>query len=111
MIGTGSLIYELRKTIQEMTADLSELSSKSSNIPELINSTNLLRTNDLLLEINSKNIDLLSMYKQYSEELETILQAVFEIQKDLKDILKAQSTLISEQKTPKNKKIKKKSKK
>ena len=110
-MGTGSLIYDLRKKIQEMTLELSELNLTSSNIPELINSTNLLRTNDLLLEINSKNIDLLSVYKQYVKELETMLQTVFEIQTELKDILKTQSSLISEQKTPKNKKTKKKPKK
>jgi hypothetical protein len=76
----------------------------------LIKSTNLLRSNDHLIEVNQKKSELTSAYQQYSKELENMLAAVFDIQKDLKEILKTQTSLISEQKPPKKiSKTKKKS--
>ncbi len=107
-MGAGPLIYELRKKIQQINSQLSELNKIPSNMPELIESANLLRTNDHLLEINSKNTELVSTYKQYTEELEKMLDTVFAIQKDLKEILITQTSLISEQKPKKKSKPKKK---
>ena len=107
-MGAGPLIYELRKKIQQIYSQLSELNKIPSNMPELIESANLLRTNDHLLEINSKNAELVSTYKQYTEELEKMLDTVFAIQKDLKEILITQTSLISEQKPKKKLKPKKK---
>lgn len=107
-MGAGPLIYELRKKIQQINSQLSELNKIPSNMPELIESANLLRTNDHLLEINSKNAELVSTYKQYTEELEKMLDTVFAIQKDLKEILITQTSLISEQKPKKKSKPKKK---
>lgn len=100
-VGAGDIIYDLRKQIQKITADLKELENSSENIPELIKSTNLLRSNDHLQEINHKKSELTSAYQQYSKELENMLATVFDIQKDLKEILKTQTSLISEQKSPK----------
>ena len=111
-MGAGQIIYELRKKIQTITFELNDLENGSDDIPELIKSTNLLRSNDHLLEVNQKKSELTSAYQQYSKELENMLAAVFEIQKDLKEILKTQTSLISEQKpTKKISKTKKKPKK
>lgn len=88
--------------------ELKDLNNKSQEIPELIKSANLLRSNEHLLEINSKNSELISAYSQYSKELENMLDTVFEIQNELKDILKTQTSLISKQKASKKKSIKKK---
>jgi DNA repair exonuclease SbcCD ATPase subunit len=99
-IGAGEIIYELRKKIQKITSDLNELEKESEEIPELIKSTNILRTNDHLVEVNNKKSELTFAYEQYSKELEQLLATVFDIQKDLKEILKTQSSLISE-KSPK----------
>ena len=94
--GAGEVIYELRKKIQKITSDLNELEKESEEIPELIKSTNILRTNDHLVEVNNKKSELTFAYEQYSKELEQLLATVFDIQKDLKEILKTQSSLISE---------------
>ena len=110
-MGTGPLIYELRKKIQQITSELSELNKIPKNLPELIESANLLRTNTQLIEINSKNAELAYVYKQYTKELETMLDTVFAIQKDLQEILKSQISLISEQKSKKKLKPKKKTNK
>ena len=107
-IGTGELIYNLRKKIQEIQADLNQLGEPASEIPELITSANLLRSNEYLSKANEKKTELLSAYAQYSNALEKLLSTVFDIQNDLKEILKQQSSMIS--RTKKRSKTKTKSK-
>jgi len=89
------LIYDLRKKIQHIQADLEQLGEPVSEIPELITSANLLRSNEYLSKVNDKKTDLLSAYAQYSATLEKLLSTVFDIQNDLKEILKDQSSMIS----------------
>ncbi|MDH3696284.1 MAG: hypothetical protein OEQ15_03115 [Nitrosopumilus sp.] len=96
-VGTGKIIYDLRKKIQEIQVDLDQLGPFPSNIPEMNDSTNLLRSNEYLLKANDKKTELLSVYRQYSESLEVLLSLVFDIQMDLKEILKEQSSMISNQ--------------
>ena len=103
-VGAGQVIYELRKKIQNITLELKNLDQSSNEIPELIKSANLLRSNEHLLEVNHKRSELISAYENYSKEMEQMLKTVFEIQKDLKDILKTQTLLISKQKGNKTKK-------
>ncbi len=91
------MINDLRKKIQHIQADLEELGEPVSEIPELITSANLLRSNEYLLKANEKKTELLSAYEQYSVALEELLTSVFDIQNDLKEILKVQSSMISSQ--------------
>lgn len=93
-IDGGETIYDIRKKIQKIQADLSQLGDPVSEIPELITSANLLRSNEYLSKANEKKTELLSVYEQYSMALEESLSLVFEIQHDLKEILKAQSSMI-----------------
>ncbi len=102
-IGSGELIYNLRKKIQEIRADLNQLDEPVSEIPELITSANLLRTNEYLSKANEKKTELLSAYEQYSVALEKLLSTVFDIQNDLKEILKQQSSMISSQRKKRSK--------
>ena len=104
-LGAGEIIYELRKRIQEIKIDLDQLGEPATYVPELIESTNLLRSNEYLSKANEKKNELLTAYGEYSEALEDLLSTVFDIQKDLKDILKEQSSLISDspKKTTKSK--------
>lgn len=106
-IGMGELIYSLRKKIQTVQSELDVLEEPTKEIPELISSANLLRENEHLKKLNEKKSELLLIYEQYSNSLEDMLSTVFEIQNDLKNILKEQSELIPR----KNKPIKRKSKK
>ena len=101
-IGAGEIIYDLRKKIQEIKLELNQL-GLVSDIPELITSANLLRSNEYLLKVNDKKTTLISAYEVYSKSLEELLLSVFEIQKDLKEILKEQSSLISKQSKKKTK--------
>ena len=108
-VGAGEIIYDLRKKIQEIKYDLNQLNESPSEIPELITSANLLRSNEFLSKINQKKTELVSVYEEYSESLEVMLSSVFEIQKDLKEILKTQSSMIAtqEKKPSKSKNTKK----
>ena len=106
-IGSEELIYDLRKKIQQIQVDLNQLGDPVSEIPELISSANLLRANEYLSKANEKKTELLTIYAQYSTTLEKLLSSVFDIQNDLKDILKHQSSMIS--KTKKRSRIKNKS--
>jgi len=105
-IGSGELIYDLRKKIQQIQADLNQLGEPVPEIPELITSANLVRSNEYLSKANEKKTELLSAYVQYSNALEKILSTVFDIQNDLKEILKHQSSMISRTKKRSKKKTK-----
>ena len=94
-IGVGDVIYDLRKKIQQAQYDLDQLGEPVSDIPELVISANLLRSNEYLSKVNEKKTELLSAYVQYSKALEELLSTVFDIQNDLKEIVKEQSSMIS----------------
>ena len=102
-------MYDLRKKIQQIKTELYELGDPVHEMPELINSANLLRSNEYLSKANAKKTELLFVYEQYAKALETLLSSVFEIQNELKEILKEQSSLISSQKSRQTKKSKSKS--
>ncbi len=108
-IDPKKLINNLRKNVQNIQSDLDQLGGPVSEIPELVISANLLRSNEYLSKANDKKTELLSAYTQYSEALEELLLTTFDIQNDLKEILRDQSSLIS--KTKKQPKVKNKSKK
>lgn len=104
-IGVGEIIYDLRKKIQEAQSELSQLGDPASEIPELITSANLLRSNEYLIKANQSKTNLISAYSEYASALEELLSSVFEIQHDLKEVLKEQSQLISTK--PKKQQVKK----
>ncbi len=95
------------KKIKEIQADLNQLDKPVSEMPELITSANLVRSNEYLSKANEKKTELLSAYAQYSNALEKLILTVFDIQNDLKEILKQQSSMIS--RTKKRSKTKTKS--
>ena len=109
-IGAGEIIYDLRKKIQEIKIELENLGEPSGDMPEMIDSSNLLRSNEYLSKSNEMKTHLLMAYEQYSTALEELLSSVFDIQKDLKEILKEQSSLLSDS-PKKQQKSKAKSKK
>ena len=101
-LGVGEIIYEFSKKIQDIKSELDELGGPTLDMPELITSTNLLRSNEYLAKVSKKQSDLLSAYGQYSKVLEDMITVVFDIQNDLKNILREQSNLISNKKSRKS---------
>ena len=94
-VGAGERIYDLRRQIQGIRAELEGLGGPPAEIRELVDSANLIRTNEYLSLAGEKRARLISAYEQYSEALEGMLGAVFEIQSDLGEILRQQSSMIS----------------
>ena len=101
-LGVGEIIYEFSKKIQDIKSELDELGGPTSDMPELITSANLLRSNEYLAKVSKKQSELLSAYGQYSKVLEDMIAMVFDIQNDLKNILREQSNLISDRKSRKS---------
>ena len=102
-ISIEGTVYDLREKIQQLQADLNQLGDPVSEMPELITSANLLRSNEYLLKANEKKTELLSAYDQYFVILEELVSSVFDIQHDLKEIIKQQSTIISSQRKKQSK--------
>lgn len=96
-LGAGNLVYDLRKKIQQLQSELNSIDSFDHS-PEIIDSTNLLRTNEYLVKKIQKQDELIQVCMEHSKSLEQLLLTLFEIQLDLKDILKAQSSLLSKRK-------------
>ena len=101
-LGVGEIIYEFSKKIQDIKSELDELGGPTSDMHELITSANLLRSNEYLAKVSKKQSELLSAYGQYSKVLEDMIAMVFDIQNDLKNILREQSNLISDRKSRKS---------
>lgn len=99
-LGLGEIIYDLRRKIHDIELELDEL-DPIQDMPELITSANLLRSNEYLVKVSKKQSELLSAYAQYSVALEDMVNAIFDIQNDLKNLLKEQSKLISDEKSSK----------
>ncbi len=96
-------IGELKRKIIQTKNELSALSNDQNPIPELINSTNLLRENNFLIKTGDKKSELLTAYDQYSKQLENTLTKIIKIQDQLKKSMKKRS-----QRNPIGKKLRKK---
>ena len=91
-------IHQLRRKIREIRTEIDDLGGPVTGIPELVDSANLVRSNEYLAKVGQRQAALISAYERYSHELEVLLSSVFEIQNDLKDILKEQSSMLSPKK-------------
>lgn len=113
-LGIGNVMTQMKQQINQIKSELKEL-GEPEDIPEMIQSTNLIRVNEHLSKSNKKKSELLLAYDEYAQQLEKLVTSVFEIQDQLKEILKEQSELISssshKKSNPSNRKISKKSKK
>ena len=101
-IGLGTSASHMKNEIKELEIQMNSIDREISNIPELINSANLLRNNESLKKNNEVKSQLIKKYDQYTNTLETLLTTVFEIQNELKDILRDQSELIGKSKAKKS---------
>lgn len=105
----GKTVSELKHRLLELKKELDDLGEPVKEAPEMINTTNLLRTNEYLKKTDRIKTNLVSTYEQYTKELESLLSSVFEIQLELKELLKDQSNIMSE--STKEEKRKKKTQK
>ena len=90
----GKVMGHMRRQIRQIRGDLDKLGEPEA-LPEMIHSTNILRANEHLAKSNQKKSELLVAYEEYSGQLENLVSSVFEIQEDLKGILREQSALMA----------------
>ena len=95
-------LYDVKQKIVQMEQELKGFVDSPEHIPELIDSSNLLRKNEFLVSTDQKKTELLSLYSTYTKSMDLLLTSLFEIQNELKTILQEQSSLISSSK-PKSK--------
>lgn len=106
----------LKQKINQLKRELVQLEESNNPVPELINSTNLLRSNEILSKTNDKKTELLYAYESYFQELSTSFKKI----KTGLNTLKSKSTRKNtskrknrkpKRKTRKKKNVRKKSKK
>lgn len=79
MSAIGKKISELQKKIVLTKNELSEINVLEQPLPEFINTTNLLRSNEYLQKSNEKKSQLLIAYEEYTNELENLVSNISQI--------------------------------
>lgn len=75
-LDTGKSLDAFKIKISQIRRELSQLEQANNPLPELINSTNLLRSNEILSKTNQKKTDLLNAYELYFRELEKTVKKI-----------------------------------
>ncbi|TBR06949.1 MAG: hypothetical protein EPO62_09185 [Candidatus Nitrosotenuis sp.] len=95
---------ELKMRILQIQDELSQLGSPEPVMPEMINATNAVRLSEYLTKSDEKKTALNAAYGDYTRELEQIVSTLLSIQMDLKDIIKAEASIIDEKESKSEKK-------
>ena len=82
----GNKLDSLQKKITQAKKELSELNILEQPLPEFINTTNMLRTNEYLQKENEKKSQLLIAYEEYAKELESLVSNIVQIKGNLNDL-------------------------
>ncbi|MFY9301104.1 MAG: hypothetical protein WAO91_07940 [Candidatus Nitrosotenuis sp.] len=107
MFGLGNNLNELKIRIKKAQEDLAQIGFDKP-LPELIDTTNLLRANEYLTKNNQGKTNLIAAYEEYTKKLEELVASLLSIQSDLKEIVKTEAALIKNVPRKKPKKITKK---
>ncbi len=108
MLGLGNNLNELKIRIQKSQEDLAHLGAPEPTLPEMINSTNILRVNEYLTKTDKNKSNLISAYEEYTKQLEASLLS---IQSDLRRIITTKASIIGKKTKKKTRKTRKKTKK
>jgi hypothetical protein len=76
----------LQKKITQAKKELSEIHMLEQPLPEFINTTNMLRTNEYLQKENEKKSQLLTTYEEYVNELESLVSNIAQIKGNLNSL-------------------------
>ena len=79
MLAIGKKVNELQKKIILAKKELSEINTLEQPMPEFINTTNMLRSNEYLQKSNEKKSQLLIAYEEYTNELENLVSNIAQI--------------------------------
>lgn len=78
-MSTSNTILELQNKILQIKIELSEINKGEKPLPEFINSTNMLRSNEYLQKANDTKTKLLNAYDEYTNELENLISSISKI--------------------------------
>ncbi len=98
-----SKINELQNQIIQIKIELSEINKDEKPLPEFIDTTNMLRSNEYLKKSNEEKSKLLITYEEYTDELENLVTSISKIKGNITSL----KSRIKSRKKPK-KKVKKK---
>ncbi len=98
-----SKINELQNKIIQIKTELSEIKKDEKPLPEFIDTTNMLRSNEYLKKANETKSMLLIAYEEYTNELENLVTSISKIKGNITNL----KSRIKSRKKPK-KKVKKK---
>ncbi|MEX0656434.1 MAG: hypothetical protein WD154_02675 [Nitrosopumilaceae archaeon] len=71
-------LAQIKQKIECLHQELVTINQSTQPMPELINTTNILRTNEYLTHVNEKKTEIVSSYEEYVKELERFLSSVLE---------------------------------
>ena len=71
-------LAQIKQKIERLHQELATINQSTQPMPELINATNILRTNEYLTHVNEKKTEIVSSYEEYVKELEAFLSSVLE---------------------------------
>ena len=111
-MSTSNKVSLLQNKIIQIKIELSEINKGEKPLPEFIDTTNMLRSNEYLQKSNDTKSNLLTAYEEYTNELENLISSVSKIKGNiasLKSRIKPRKK--SKKKAKKKRTIKRKSKK
>ena len=76
----------LQKKIEQTKQDLEKIKQLEKPMPEFINTTNVIRSNEYLLKELQANTKLVSAYEEYSRELEKMILSTNVIKSKIKQL-------------------------
>jgi len=94
-----SRINELQNKIIKIKTELSEIIKEEKPLPEFIDSTNILRSNEYLKKSNEEKSKLLIAYEEYADELENLVTSISKIKGNITNL---KSRIKSRKKPKKN---------
>ena len=102
-MSSSNKVSELQNKIIQIKIELSEINKGEKPLPEFIDTTNMLRSNEYLQKSNDTKSSLLIAYEEYTNELENLISSVSKIKGSITSL----RSRIKSRKNPK-KKVKKK---
>jgi len=92
-------INELQNKIIQIKKELSGINKEEKPLPEFIDTTNILRSNEYLKKSNEEKSKLLIAYEEYTNELENLVSSIYKIKGDITNL----KSRIKSRKKPKKK--------
>ncbi len=99
MLSAGNKINELQRKITLVKKELSSIKLLEAPKPEFIHTTNMIRSNEYLTKETEKQKTLLSLYDEYSKNLENLVLSASSIRIQIKKLKSRKKSRTTKKKT------------